>query len=441
MDINETFLQDYNQVQSSTLYNIEPIGIRTIFCESLTSYFVRLAEVHCLNLGVLLNKIVSPVLKKDYVLRSSEFGGNRFFDGARTFNGIDKNSLDLVNALGYLTKRKDLLQLTLKKWDRVLTNRELLKKSLSWCPLCLKEFYMNYNFEYYPLLWFIKPVKSCLIHKTILIDTCQSCKNKVPILHRESVNGLCPYCKSKLSLAIPTFIEKINLDKEIYIHDNIGKLISGSINTTETELVRNIISDGLNNLARKYKDSHQKSLMKVLGIPKSTFYSWLRGESIPTIKTLLDICYSVGISLSDLITIENIQPSLVIETSYKTNKLERRKLDYSLIENTLKTYFMLEVPMSMAAIAQDIGISKRMLYKNLPELCKTLSKKHQESLNFKSNQRKMTIQGIIKLSVSELLEREIPPTQKNIEKHLCANSLLRENFAKEYLNNLLNNLK
>jgi len=45
----------------STLYCLEPIGIGTPSCESLTSYLIRLADVHCVSLDKLIKHKIYPI--------------------------------------------------------------------------------------------------------------------------------------------------------------------------------------------------------------------------------------------------------------------------------------------------------------------------------------------------------------------------------------------
>jgi hypothetical protein len=47
----------------SRLYRLEPIGIGTPYVESLTGYIARLAEMHCVFPGVLMNKVVEPLVQ------------------------------------------------------------------------------------------------------------------------------------------------------------------------------------------------------------------------------------------------------------------------------------------------------------------------------------------------------------------------------------------
>lgn len=439
MDNDFIYIEQDCQLETSTLFNIEPIARETFLIESLTSYLVRLSEAHCLKLGILFNKIVAPVLNKKYVLQSSVYGGNRFFDGAKALNGIDKNSLDLINALEHLTKREDLINLTLKKWEHVFTNRGLLKDSLSWCPICIMEFDEQYGFKYFPLLWYIKPIKHCLKHNIKLIDVCQHCKKKIPILHRSSINGLCSFCRGDLTISFPKNIYQTISETDRFNTENLSDLIVFYGNFGY-KLSRDILCKKITYLNEYYLNNFDRHLMKDLEIPKATFNYWLKGTSIPTLENLLDICFSIGIKLKDFFFNEELKPSLVRKNNSTKPPIQiKRRIDYVKIEETLKSFLVMDTPISMEAISRKMEVPKRTLYRIFPDLCKSLSKRFLNEQRVKSDKRKKHVQELIDQSVRELLYLGKYPTQKSIEKHLSANSLLRESFAKEYLKNLNKN--
>lgn len=435
---NEFFYIDRNwQISTSTLYDIEPIGLGSIYCESITSFLVRLSELHLIKPGDLINKVLAPKLKKEYLINSATFGGNRFYDGAKALNGVSENSMDLVNVLELLTSHRGLINLTLLKWDKVFTSRGLLKSSLSWCPRCLEEFKTKWGYYYYPLIWFIKPIRSCTKHNNWLISECSSCMKVVPVLHRSSINGLCPYCNEELSNSQTTQIPDSDMEKENYIVENISKLIAFSENL-EYKLNKDIICSKLSHIDEYYRKECQKSLLEILDVPKATYYYWLRGESIPTLQTITNICYSVGVSLFSFFFDNTLNPSITTKKIIRDNvAIERKTIDYFQLEKTLRTYFHKDIPMSMVAIAVDINVNKRTLYKAFPDICKELSKKYQDYTKLKSSERKNEVIQLINKSVKELSEQGISTSQKNIENYLSANALIRENFAKEYLKEMI----
>ncbi|MGK7939447.1 MAG: hypothetical protein AB4062_04700 [Crocosphaera sp.] len=50
----------------SRLFSLKPIGIGTPYCESLSSYLIRLSELHCLSLSVFISRLISPVNFSSY---------------------------------------------------------------------------------------------------------------------------------------------------------------------------------------------------------------------------------------------------------------------------------------------------------------------------------------------------------------------------------------
>ena len=49
--------------ERSVLFSLEPINVGTPWVESLTSYIARLASAHAVFPGVLMNKVVEPLVQ------------------------------------------------------------------------------------------------------------------------------------------------------------------------------------------------------------------------------------------------------------------------------------------------------------------------------------------------------------------------------------------
>src|SRR5260370_32698668 len=97
----------------SVLYALQPMGMGTPSVESLSSYITRLAEVHCAFSGLLVQKVIvplvpgySPTVRQHGLFRES---GER----STLMNGAGLPALYAVQALEALTKRTDLRSLTL----------------------------------------------------------------------------------------------------------------------------------------------------------------------------------------------------------------------------------------------------------------------------------------------------------------------------------------
>lgn len=90
------------------LYALDPIGVGTPQVESLTSYITRLAEAHGVFPGLLVSKMIAPLVP-GYSPDEKQYG--LFADaGERSnlFNGAGLPAIYAVQALSTLTLRTDL---------------------------------------------------------------------------------------------------------------------------------------------------------------------------------------------------------------------------------------------------------------------------------------------------------------------------------------------
>jgi hypothetical protein len=69
----------------------------------------------------------------------------------------------------------------------------LIDKYLNFCPQCLEEDVAH------KLVWQIKEIPSCNIHKIKLASSCHSCKSNIPMLAADSSIDHCPYCNFELA--------------------------------------------------------------------------------------------------------------------------------------------------------------------------------------------------------------------------------------------------
>ena len=100
---------EINLDSRSDLYSIEPIGLQTELVESLSSYLIRVACEHNISVGHLFNKMIFPEMNKGYLERASAYGGNRFYEKAKTVNGYMENAVELAWTVEKLTSRDDLI--------------------------------------------------------------------------------------------------------------------------------------------------------------------------------------------------------------------------------------------------------------------------------------------------------------------------------------------
>ncbi|WP_225321750.1 TniQ family protein [Psychrobacillus sp. AK 1817] len=412
--------------------------METGLVESLSSYLIRISYEHNIQVGHLVNKLVVPEMHKDYLARSSIYGGNSFYEGAKTINGYTNNSIELVCVLERLTTRRDLLNLTLLKLKDLVPLRNLLKETFSWCPECIKKWNVEHKIIYYPLIWYLKPIKICIEHKCYLIEKCTSCTKKIDILRRKMIPGHCPNC---FNLLIQDQLRKEINQQEWQWHSFVYRNIESLIGLKPSEIfTQENISNQLNDINNNLFSDNINSFAKFLSIPKSTLRAWAKSENIPTLDGLLIICYKLETTIFDFLTKswENIDLNHQIEKkNINKDKAIRRKLDLTSIESRLKEALIYEPPISMASTARIIEHDKRILYSNFPDYCKQISKRYKEYINQKSKQRIEELKKEIEKAFYYLVNEGIYPSSEKIQNKSNKKGLLKERILQEYWKDLL----
>jgi DNA-binding phage protein len=424
----------------SILYNITPQGIGTFYSESLTSYLIRLAGEHCVEVGRLINKLLAKHLNKEYLLLSSHRGGNRFYDIAKTLNGYMENSSDFVNLLELSTGRDDLKRLTLSGLKNVVPTRGLLKDFLSFCPMCINNWKEN-GVPYYPLSWLIKDVMICPIHHIQLCNECPNCKSPIDILHRRSQIGYCPRCHAWIG-DHNILNEITSIDFNYWIAVNVGYLTS--INLTDEVIARERHIQVLELISRDFFSNNIAKFARDIEVPRVTLDGWIKGNAIPTFRRQLEICHRYSISLANYYTNQDIN---IFEfgkgTQYEMplveekNKKVIRNNNYEVLKQELLSYTNVQESISVSEVARRIGINKRILYIHFPEICYRISEKYREHIK---NQKQARIERAIldiRNAFKELCKVGIYPSRRKIEQYLCSPGILKEHEIKRVWHDLL----
>ncbi len=415
----------------SVLYSLSP---RSEFgIESFTSYLMRLSEAHCIEIRQLFNKIIVPKLNKKYLDNSIKNGGNSIYDGSKFLNGMDQNAKCYSEMMNELTHRTDLETLTLWRYKDVLTTRKLLKNHLSWCTLCLKE---CDQIPYYPLFWFINEVTICPKHNSPLTNQCPICQKSIPILHRKSVIGYCPYCNSSLTKK-ETDYSNNHLEIEVFKSKEIFLFLS---QITKDEIIHpSRFQQNLNYLVQMKCQGSVKRFSNYTGIPASTLYDWIKNKKSPTLSSVLILCYMFNLSLLDFL----LSPICLNDKNKKENKIELiknkkvKKIDYILLEKQLQSYIDIEEYTSIESIARNLRVSKKTLYRHYPETCKIIQTKNMKIRTKIKLDKREKVKKEISNAIESIRLKGLYPSSKRIEDEIGKVAYLRGAIEKEVWKELI----
>jgi transcriptional regulator with XRE-family HTH domain len=260
-------------------------------------------------------------------------------------------------------------------FSKILVAKGLLRPYKAWCPVCYQQWKQNQQVIYDPLIWSLTDVKTCLIHHIPLVQNCPHCNHQLLWLDWKSVLGYCPQCYNWLG----GDYKSLGTTQERWKIETVGELLANS-NQLSSVLTQEHIQKSFHYAVNRVNDGNMAAFAKMNGIPKNTFWGWYSGKNLPSLSTLLQICYNLNISLSQFLTQDfnltvNQSQNLKIETELPKNKrLSPRNLDLSHVEHTLTLILSQdsESILTIKEIAEQLQVNRRALSRYFPELCQKI---------------------------------------------------------------------
>jgi len=421
----------------SHLYTLDLIGLRTSLCESLVSYVTRLAEMHCIPTGVLMEGQVAPLINK------AHGGGNlhKIYEATAALNGTGVMSRDLVNAIEQLTQQQNLRFLTLLPWAEHLPTRNLLSQRRKWCSICYENWYKNKQTVYEPLLWALKVVDVCPKHREPLKQNCPHCHCPNSPLAWKSRPGYCYKCLSWLGSSdineTISFSEN-ELKWKLWVANSIGELLAAAP-ILDTSSSKYLVSESLKTYVNITANGNIAEFARRIQIPRNTVWLWCEGKNQPQLEALLKICYCLNTSLLELLTqqlleaqIPSRQAPVVTRT---TTRAEAKTIDLALPGKSLERILLNHVcpPPSMEEVAKRLNLDRRTILRHFPEICHAISAKY---TLYRKAAKQSTIERSrqeVKLAVTKLYNQNLYPSESRVSKLLTKPGFLRYKEVREVI--------
>jgi hypothetical protein len=281
---------------TTKLFSMEPQGIGTSWVEGLSGYVSRLAGMHCTTTGRLFTEVFTPYLNKYYLNQILKRGGNGFYDAAHMINGNSIAAEQFSTMLNELTGKSDLREMTLLRFRDFIPQRGLLKTVKAWCPECYEEMKMTTSATIYdPLAWSIRVVSVCTKHRILLVEICPGCARLNLMMDRRSSPGFCSHCNAWLGSATTTKIEEMDYESQVK-----AKMVEHLLEC-KSIFNRDGIVTSLKHIVT-HENSNITEVARKLFVPKTTFWTWVRGKNLPPIAEVLRICNKYGINIVDFYT-------------------------------------------------------------------------------------------------------------------------------------------
>lgn len=256
--------------------------------ESLSSYLQRLAWANRVSVFSLLS-VIHPDSTIQAIHKQAHFVDFRPpTAGLSAFTGVSSVALTAMTFVPAIRTFYDN-PLSGRRLAAVLfggSNGEpMVTRIRRFCGPCLR------SFPSFPLLWQIKEVSCCLLHKSALEETCSRCGNRVALLHCFKP-AHCAICGFELAQAShrPVSVEMLSRQREI--QQNYRTLLHGKVTFAVEPRAWNTHEGFRNRLLyiRWSRRLSRPATVKLADLTRANLIQAERGRRLVSIRSLLKLC-------------------------------------------------------------------------------------------------------------------------------------------------------
>jgi hypothetical protein len=262
-------LSQQSTPKRSLLPNIKPIGLGTPLVESLTSYLNRLAAVLHINITTIIYHALYPTFAhnpRNGQRLPVQLNGSNI---SQLNRGVLSKISVVPEALEKATGQSNLKTLTLLPLSNFTQSFIRARKYKSWCPDCLSEWQKNGSVIYEPLIWMIRDINVCGIHRRALESVCPGCSCEVKFTNSAAHPGACSHCGGWLGKSTgqqkPRTVRSKNMARSILKYECAGRFIASlkpTIDSEEVDLTKSFVEYAkkqIDNDASEYGSGKEQS--------------------------------------------------------------------------------------------------------------------------------------------------------------------------------------
>lgn len=420
------------------LASLDPIGIGTDDCESLSGYVQRLATANGTYPGQLVFRLLAWTERRKPEMAgswASRPGGLRLGANNNCFEHADA----WLRALQALTGRADLYHLTTRSWDDLFPSRGFQHNALALCPICLDED----EIPYHRLKWAIQPSTVCSRHATPLVRSCPLCGRTVPVLHDRSRVLFCPWCQADFRqgaerLRTPTAPHS----SEVWVASEIADLVARSAKWLGTPQWS--ASNAFGEICRKHRIPNAASFGRFIGSSKLSAWYWLKGRAAPALPSVLRIYRQFGYSLARDLDAKDPDLSSAHSSAPKQSEavLPIRRHPRNWPWKQVREALLGELARSIAdarsfiEISHELKIERRTLRAHEPQICRQISRRFAERRREERFARDRLLLEEMQTAMTDILRAAEDPTKQNVELRLGKPGLFNRGYARRVFQSL-----
>lgn len=246
-------------------------------------------------------------------------------------NGGREQSERFVALFETLTSQTGLMELTLRELNQVIGMDGLAVATCKrWCAACYQVDLEGGTSVYDRLLWSIKVIDRCPIHRIPLVDACRCCGYaRFPVMSTDEISGFCPKCRIWLGERAPHAGSMDDAARySCWVAQALSELLESKPSPTDD--VQPKFAQALRKLANEHHEGTMSHLARQIGRNRSVVAAWTSGLARPGWDVLCGVSYVYQIPLSDLMmgevsVLAKVAPKVLPSTVVPRQGRKRRK--------------------------------------------------------------------------------------------------------------------
>lgn len=404
------------QFTSSTpLFGLSPMAGGTPFTESLLSWLIRLAREHAVSPRDLVREVIG---QHDPQVKALCYG-SFFRRHALTIDGLGRYAQRFASRLSELSGVRDLENHTLRPWRFVIAGQgsPVLATSQRWCPQCLADMVKVGGAPYRMLLWSMRAVEVCPVHKEVLQHHCPHCRAEQPAIPRWPDILYCDSCRVSLLLDAGEFESSPPSGPgqgTLWYSYAVADLVrcGGSLGGPRSaERLRWFLREIRETVGR----GNGAEVCRRVGLPPRALNKWLAGGDLPSLESLLRLLRVLQIWPSDALGMVQ-QPLSELSTKVSWWGFRRcgRRPAQDNDAAPLEALQAMEPP-SLREIALAAGLSRSGLKYRFPLECRRVVDVRIAHRRARAAARQDEKEAQLRQIMSALAVYRVPPGRKRVD--------------------------
>lgn len=359
--------------------------------------------------------------------------------------------IELVNATGntagywsdrvnYLAGRNDMSKLTLLPFALILNDPAgLMTRERRWCSACLQRDLESNSPVYERLLWSLRQVSYCPIHRIKLRAQCAKCGYvHQRELTRRAVSGLCSHCHGWLGgRERPERCwedSSSDVRREQWVSGQLSEMLDLSaeqIYALSRISVTAMINAGIDALC----DGSAIEFVKLCGKAKSSLSEWRNGVNFPSLPTLIRLSWNCGIPLTAWLVGDQDAWRTANPPSRSLAKAWSRKSRVTVSRNWAAIARHLnacaersDYMQSWAATARKVGVDPSELRRRFPALAASIGERARKAQIAAAEARRelrcKRIEALVREAIREMAAVGQKPTRRLLDSKLRERGLI-----------------